>query len=376
MSESSPPPPGESPPEPSPPPGSSEQPASSPVPGAPWPPPPVDSAGGPVVTPAGSVDAQGATMAGVICPRCGYDKRGLPPGSHCPECGASPVSVPVDAQGAIDADLPCRRCGYDLRGLREDGRCPECGTPIGLSTRGDLLRFADPEWLNKVATGLKIILWMILVSIIVSVGVGALRAYISAAVGAVLIFGTSLVSFYGAWLMTEPDPSGVGEDPNVTARKVVRIALLVGLVSQPMNVAREELSLGPGVGIILGVLLIVAVLVSLIGEFAKFIYYERLGARIPDAFIVRRARFLRWAFTICFGIMVVGGALLGLATAGGGPGPGAGAGGLLAALGCIMLPAGIASIVFSVMTLFLLLRLRRAIAEQARVARQTWVSAT
>jgi hypothetical protein len=40
-----------------------------------------------------------------------------------------------------------------------------------------------------------------------------------------------------------------------------------------------------------------------------------------------------------------------------------------------MAPVGIAFIVFGVMTLFLLLRLRRAISEQARIAQATWAAA-
>ncbi len=51
-------------------------------------------------------------------------------------------SIPVDERGSLAVDLKCKKCAYNLRGLREDGRCPECGTPVGLSTRGDLLRFA------------------------------------------------------------------------------------------------------------------------------------------------------------------------------------------------------------------------------------------
>jgi len=42
---------------------------------------------------------------------------------------------------------------------------------------------------------------------------------------------------------------------------------------------------------------------------------------------------------------------------------------------CLMAPVGIAFIVFAVMTLFLLLRLRRGISEQARIARATWAAA-
>ena len=85
------------------------------------------------------------------CPACGYDLRGLPIGSTCPECGASPVtgeefeesneevvdprflhrpdtadriSPPADEEPSARR---CGGCGYDLQGLASVGRCPECG---------------------------------------------------------------------------------------------------------------------------------------------------------------------------------------------------------------------------------------------------------
>ena len=115
-----------------------------------------------------------------------------------------------DEAGAIISDVVCRRCGYNLRGLREAGRCPECGTPIGLSTHGDLLRFADPTWVEKLALGVKWMLW----GIVVSIGVGILGSCPGRATagGPAIqqVFGLlgSLVGLYGAWLLTSPDPAG------------------------------------------------------------------------------------------------------------------------------------------------------------------------
>ena len=51
--------------------------------------------------------------------------------------------------GLVVIDLSCRRCGYNLRTLAEAGRCPECGSPVGLSTRGNFLQFADPDWVAR-----------------------------------------------------------------------------------------------------------------------------------------------------------------------------------------------------------------------------------
>jgi hypothetical protein len=275
-----------------------------------------------------------------------------------------------DEHGVIAVDHECKRCSYNLRGLREDGRCPECGTPIGLSTTGDLLRYADPEWVGTVARGLTIILWMILVGIIVGLLDVGFEAIETPELGTILAFLAQLVSYYGVWLMTNPDPSGIGEDPYITARKVIRITLVVGLVSSALEPILPTLP--SKAAIVIAIIMILAAIVGLIGEFAKFVYYEKLAARIPNDALVRRARFLKWAFTVTFGVMAVTGgvaALVKLWARAGGPPVGIGV------LVCLMAPVGIAFIVFGIMTLFLLLRLRRAISEQARIARATWAAA-
>ncbi len=286
--------------------------------------------------------------------------------------GFPPTPGLFDEQGVIAVDHECKRCSYNLRGLREDGRCPECGTPIGLSTTGDLLRFADPEWVGTVARGLTIILWMILVGVIMGAVGKAFSAAEAPALGEILGFVAELVSYYGVWLMTKPDPSGIGEDPYITARKVIRITLVIGLVSSALETLAGGLPLPWTARIIITVIMVITAIIGLAGEFAKFVYYEKLAARIPDDALARRARFLKWAFTVTLGVTVVGGGLATLAALspfGGGPSA------INLLLACLMIPGGIAFIVFAVMTLFLLLRLRRAISEQARIAQATWAAA-
>lgn len=121
-----------------------------------------------------------------------------------------PPPLPLDEQGALADDFDCKKCAYNLRGLCEDGRCPECGTPVGLSTQGDLLRFADPDWLDKVERGLRIILWMILLGILAGVVSAIFSASIKSVVREFVSFLAALGGFYGVWLMTMPDPSRIG----------------------------------------------------------------------------------------------------------------------------------------------------------------------
>lgn len=275
-----------------------------------------------------------------------------------------------DAASAIAVDLDCKKCGYNLRGLREDGRCPECGTPVGLSTRGDLLRFSDPDWVESVAKGLAIILWMILIGILMGIVGGILGRLTAPVVTHAITFLTQLMSFYGVWLMTTPDPGGIGEDKDITARKVVRFALVVGLVAGPLEFVIEEISMSEPARLLLGLLILAAGLVSLAGEFAKFVYYEKLAHRVPNRELADRARFLRWAYVITLGIVLVIGGLVMIFASGGMT-----RGGVLAPLALLLIPAAIALLVFGIMTIILLVRLRRAIRAQAEAARRTWALA-
>lgn len=153
----------------------------------------------------------------------------------------------------------------------------------------------------------------------------------------------------------------------MTARKVVRFALFVGMGSQFFKVISAAYPIGASLRVPLAILGVLAGIIALVGEFAKFMYFEKLAARIPNQLIVKRARFLRWAFTITLGVVTVGGGLLALTmrTAGAGV-PG---------FAYILIIAALALLVFSILTILLLFRLRRAIAEQARTARVVWDTA-
>lgn len=226
---------------------------------------------------------------------------------------AAPAPDLFDQDGVIIANTACRRCGYNLRGLREDGRCPECGTPIGLSTRGDLLRFADPDWVDKLARGVRYMLWGLLV-VVVAGGLGGCvlksGGLPTACVGAFTILA-GLLNVYGAWLLTSPDPSRVGEDRLVTARKIVRIGLIAGVLKEVTETLVETLNILPWwVVVFLGIPSVLLGLIGVVGEFAKFLFIEKLANRIPDPKLAAFARFLRWAYCIGLAIMVIGGGLL------------------------------------------------------------------
>jgi hypothetical protein len=122
----------------------------------------------------------------------------------------SGVPLPaIPAWSHVLEDRPCRTCGYNLRTLPVDAACPECATPVALSLRGNLLRDSDPAWLRRLAIGSTtvifgtIIRWFFTQSISVS-AFGISQMFIR--------IGATAVTVVGIWILTLPDPSGLGEE--------------------------------------------------------------------------------------------------------------------------------------------------------------------
>ena len=305
----------------------------------------------------------------------------------------APASPHVDASGVVSGNVPCRRCSYNLRGLAVSARCPECAAPVGVSVHGPLLRYSEPAWVDGLARGAGLAFWGILVSIGVGIVGSLLTPLLGPWIGQSLSILGGLVYVYGAWLLTEPDPSGVGEDQYGKARQIIRLALIVGLAQNVLTIVVQSGRLTPGMMIAFGAVAVAAGLVGLVGQFAMLRYLERLALRIPEPTYAKRARFLFWAYGGTMAAMLVfGGAALlvgviaaqagrgaggGAAGAGGGPAGGAFGGGAmtwLAGLGCLAGLAFIAFLVFGIMWMVLLYRLKLAFGEQARVAGQVWTA--
>jgi hypothetical protein len=277
-----------------------------------------------------------------------------------------------DERGEISVDVACRRCSYDLRGLREDGRCPECGTPIGRSTHGDLLQYSEPAWVAKLARGINLILWGIGITIIGAVaGVALSVATGNQAIIFVVVFAASLIGLWGTWLLTEPDPSRIGEDTYGTARKIVRIALVVGVLTQAVVILGESLQLPPVLMVIVGLVMVAGGLFGIVAEFARLYYLSKMAERIPNEQLERRASFLKWAMSITLLFTSVPPAVIGVLAAAPPMTP-AGGGGAVVALGCVSGAAGLVNLVFLLVYLRMLYRFRGAFREQAELARAIW----
>jgi hypothetical protein len=275
----------------------------------------------------------------------------------------------------LNHDQPCRRCGYNLRGLSTNHRCPECGTPVGLSYHGEMLQFSDPTWLDTLhkgsrtfVYGVAVIFFGVILTLIVGVATSPLTAQVLG--GLTGLAGWILITL-GWWFMTEPDPSGLGENQYGVARQIIRIALIVSVAQQLLEILARVFAGSETATIGLRVVAFVLGIVGVVGAFAQLNYLKKLALRIPDEKLSNRANFLMYALGISYGVLLLVGAIA--AFAGGGravtPSPS------FAAFGCVAIGLVVAVIVFAIMYLLLVERMGKRFKEQAQIARSTWAAA-
>lgn len=287
-----------------------------------------------------------------------------------------PPALPLPQAVAVAPDnTPCRKCSYDLRTLPVTGNCPECGSPVGVSIYGELLRFSDPSWVHKLAQGV----FFILVGIFIIIGVVILAIFL-AGVRALaphanqifirfLSFCGNVFVLIGSWFVTEPDPSGIGEDKYGTSRKVIRVTLLLGVLNSLLTFVSQFSVLQPpgrqliqAIGSVLG-------LAGIVGVFAQLQYFAKLALRIPDDSLSGRASFLKTALSVSYGLFLLLG-LVFIVASWGHPALAP----AITPVGCAAGILGIALMFFGILYLFMIDRFRRRFNEQAALARQIWGS--
>lgn len=289
------------------------------------------------------------------------------------------VEVLTSADGALEKDMLCSRCGYNLRGLKLEGLCPECGSPVSRSVYGNLLRYAEPDWINKLRKGIAVKLWGMLIGL----GIGVI-AGISAVVGMppVMISIASLVGgLFGLWaifLITTPEPMiGVDEDP-VSLRTIIRATASLGFLGGQFQQASQGGATFIGAASINASFIWIGMLLNLIGfvaMFGEFIYLRRFAKRIPDEALASSTKTVMWGFgismivgvlfaivTVITGLPITGGGIFGGggAAVGGAAGVGAPA---MAGPNYIFIGAacfgGICMLVFGIWYIILLFRYHR-----------------
>ena len=277
----------------------------------------------------------------------------------------------------ISEDTPCVQCGYNLRGLTQDKSCPECGTPIARSVLGDQLRYAEPEWLDKLRFGTSLKLWNILIAIvIVAVGMIIMSVGLPQAMVNLLALVGAGIGLWAAFLITTPEPRVLMREDPINLRKLVRACAVASVFGQFSSHAPQPAAAEIRIVLaIVGGALAVAGVVQMFGE---LVYYRRFARRIPDAKLEKSTTIVLWGLPSALAAILVGSTIVvGAASlvgagigAGGGPG-GPPLGRTAVAVGAPFSCAGIVAVlVFGLWYIRLLTSYRRAFQEAAASARQ------
>lgn len=200
----------------------------------------------------------------------------------------------------VATDLPCARCGYNLRGLWANHNCPECGTRIELSLQGNLLRFADPEWLKKLRLGIALKLWQLLI-IAILVGVGILAAFVGMfAVSAFGLIG-SVVGIVATWMITAPEPNIAVEEDPMTLRRMIRVCVVISVFGEQMQQlttgVRTPFGAGPMPGVVPTIMVTAAGLLGVVAMIGEFIYLRRFARRFPDQRLADNTTVVMWGLS-------------------------------------------------------------------------------
>lgn len=218
----------------------------------------------------------------------------------------------------VEVDRNCIQCGYNLRGSPLAGKCPECGTDVARSMQGVLLQHASTEYQRSVESGLGLVLNGILVSIVLAVFNMALG--IAGAPASLVLVGTALglvpqvMLVLGYMRYTAPDPQFSGTELPDAARKLARIAVLVGAACALVQLLLQLgiiAGAGGAVGGAAGASGLSLILVGLIGlvsllslvawavQFFAVIKYTRwMAKRVPDGWIVDKTKLYIWLLPV------------------------------------------------------------------------------
>lgn len=225
----------------------------------------------------------------------------------------TPPATTFGDDGRIASDVACVRCGYNLRTLRQDASCPECGTPIEHALHGNLLRYADLEWVGRLAKGMtwmargsRWLAWCVALLIVTGIVLFAafsiwslwqafalpvgwsslhgLWAFLFSAASVTWIIGAgtgSVAILVGQWWITSADPKIADQQSNWNAGTMARsgLALTVLLAIAFLTINQWYPTSGLFFRMGLRAAAILGACAWIAGVFACI---RRLALRIPD----------------------------------------------------------------------------------------------
>jgi hypothetical protein len=204
---------------------------------------------------------------------------------------------PLPPPQFVGVDTPCRNCSYNLRTLPTSAVCPECGLPVALSLRSDLLRFSNPDWLILIRRGMLCMFVGVLAILILSRGFGG-RIRFGGGIGILQQAIAEGMVLIGAWIMTTPDPGGLGEEQYGIWRRAVRALVFIRAaewIAQRLFTSFALTLAAPGGGLPLDLLAASSYLISAALSVAELAYLRGLAARLPNLSLRATARMLMFA---------------------------------------------------------------------------------
>ncbi len=280
---------------------------------------------------------------------------------------ALPPPILVDPKGIVIGDVLCRGCSYNLRSLRADSKCPECAAAIELSLRGNLLRYCDPAWLDGVGFGIVLCLGALLISTFLSLRLPL--SYFTRPVQMSIGLIANALGFAGTWLLTRPDPGAQEERGIKVARVLARTGMSIAVIRGIMLFLADRLD--PSLSALFGLGFLLAAIARTAAEVSRLYYIRQIALRIPDDKLAKRAKSLIWTYALPLGFWAIEGAALTFITM------------TLkqrlyylnTALFWTRVLSGLAwlaTIIFGVVYIFMLIRFGRAIEAQRTIARIMW----
>ncbi len=271
------------------------------------------------------------------------------------------------ASHCVIADLGCRKCGYNLRTLHEDGHCPECGALVGLSTRGDLLQYASPDWLTKLVTGLRLNVWATIASFFVSLVVSLLATFsvpLPFTITGIINISLIGIGVWAIWLITEPAPTESLRPNKKNIRRNLRsIAILGGLIALTECAISAIIEFNNGLPISLLIAVSIAShFINQLGFVLSFILFEFFANRIPKEGLAKSAKRLIIGLAISFLALFVFMTLMKIIA--------------LPPLAVLIfgLPSVLGSLIFLIWAVIFMFRLIRAIDIELGLAKTHWLS--
>ncbi len=228
----------------------------------------------------------------------------------------------LDADGRLDQDLICLKCGYNLRGLSPEGRCPECGTAVGRSLHGDRLQYCDPQWVDKLASGMNCVWWSLALLISTPVclpllilpTVWVLRAnedMSGITISCCYFMVTTLFWIIGIWRLATPDPIQPQNNNGIPRPQSIRYLLIP---FSPLALAAIILLIYNSPDFFtIAFVMFVPLLLLLLLVVLSLRYAQYLARRGDNLSLAKSTRFARYGW--CLGwLLVLIGALAQLAT--------------------------------------------------------------